>query len=183
MADSDVTSKQLAILKFLTDHLEGINPSNENPATGEPYTTDLSGSVVRGVLTIGSDRKVPLLAINEPPTPTDSLFADAGATKKKEVWRLLLQGFAEADENNSNDPAYLLKAITEQRLSRLVEETQGRHTFPEGKAFAKLVIAKLKVHQGVVRPPDDKVSPTAFFYIPLTIEMGTDICNPYHQET
>ena len=47
-------SKQLRTLKALTAHLEGINPDNTDPATGNPYERDLRGKVYRGrsVLTV-----------------------------------------------------------------------------------------------------------------------------------
>jgi hypothetical protein len=41
-------SKQLRTLKALTEHLEGINPTNTDPATGQPYARDLTGKVYRG---------------------------------------------------------------------------------------------------------------------------------------
>jgi hypothetical protein len=175
--------KQLAILNHIVAHLEGINPDNIDPATNLPYEMDLRGSVYLGRTTLGADVNLPALAINEPPVPADSVFADDGNVKQVGKWRNLLQGFAEKDMENPSVPGYKLKAIVEQRLSRMVQKTNGKPTFPQEHLPARFGVQALKVHQGVVRGPDEKVSSTGFFYIPLTLDMATDMTNPYVEET
>ncbi len=66
------------------------------------------------------------------------------------------------------------------RLARLIQmdPRTGTPTFPD-EHFLGSLISGLTIGQGVVRPPDEKVSPKAFFYIPLVVELSTDVSNPY----
>lgn len=176
MADSI----QLQILKTLTTLLEGANPTNEDPGTGEPYALDMRDKVFRGRTEFGQDVILPAFSILESPVPVESLHAGEGGVKKKENWRLLLQGFGTDDKLNPTDPAYMLKAVAEQRLARIIaEKEQGLGPlFPDDYLLGNLITG-LKIPQGVVRPPEKQISATAFFYIPLIIEMTTDTRNPY----
>lgn len=171
-------SKQLKILKRLTALLDGITPAEIDPATGVAYAVDLAGKNFRGITVIGQDTKLPATTILEAPQPINGEPADDLQTRRHENWRLLLQGFAVDDKENPTDPAYVLKAIVEQRLSRIVAEEQGDPVYPDDFLLGKLCTGFV-IGQGVVRPPTKEVSPTAFFYIPLTVKLATDVTNPY----
>lgn len=173
-------SKQLVVLKRLTALIEGANPDNDDPATDAAYAVDLRGAVFRGRSEIGASDPKPCIVILEAPQPINGIPADTNQTVRKEEWRLLVQGFVQDDKTNPSDPAYALKAIVEQRLSRLsaVSGSTGDPVFPEDYLLGRLVV-NVVIGQGVVRPPTKEVSPTAFFYIPLTVELKTDITNPY----
>jgi len=172
-------SKQLKVLRALTELLEGINPTNEDPETLAPYTVDLRNKVFRGRTTLGANVTMPALALLEAPTPVESLHAGKDSLTKLEGWRLLLQGFAADDQINPTDPAYDLKALVERRLSRVIETKQhnGEGLFPEHYLLGKL-LTDLKILQGVVRPPEEKISATAFFYIPLVVGLTTNASRP-----
>lgn len=175
MADS----KQLLIMKALTTLIEGINPTEQNYALGIPFTLDLRKKVFRGRTIIGNDVTMPAVAILEAPTPVSAAQAAEEGVKKREDWRLLVQGFAADDKQNPTDPAYNLKAALEVQLSKVIAlDGQGLPLFPAWHMLGNLVTG-MTISQGVVRPPEEKVSQYAFCYIPVTVKLATDVRNPY----
>lgn len=173
-------SKQLRVLKALTAIVECINPTNEDPATGAAFDIDLRGAVWRGRSVFGQETAGKhFVSILEAPQPINGLAADDHHTTRSEQWRLLVQGFVPDDKENPTDPAYDLKAKVEMQLARIVKlNKQGDGEYPEDFLLNGLV-SKLVIGQGVVRPPTKDISPTAFMYIPLTVEITTDVTNPY----
>lgn len=173
-------SKQLKVMKRLTALIEGINPTELNYAMDEPYELDLRQKVFRGRTIIGSEVEMPAVAIMESPTPFDALYGGENKILKYEGWRLLVQGFATDDKENPLDTAYDLKAALELQLSKTIKvnNSNGDPLFPEDYMLGNLV-AGVEISQGVVRPPDEKVSRYAFCYIPLIVKLGTDVSNPY----
>lgn len=178
--------KQLRVLKALCTHLEAINPTNLDPGNPDdedyvpaPYDVDLRDKAFRGKTVFGNDTLPPFLSLLESPQPGMVDAVGFAKTTRREFWSILLQGFVIDDPVNPTDPAYLLKAQVEQRLSRLIAtNAEDDPLFPNEYLLGKLIIS-LTIGQGVVRPPDEKVSSKAFFYIPLVIEMKTDTSNPY----
>jgi len=178
-------SKQLRVLKKLVAHLEGINPDNVDPATGEPYTVDLRGRVYRGRSILTVDAAEDCLSILE--FPRQELFSEVGehGIVRNESWLLMLQGWPEDDPENPSDPAYALKAMVEKRLSRiLVEKKNGRGpVFPDefmlGEHNGQPELTALTISPGVVRPPEDAASRLAMFYVPLTLGLRVDVSDPY----
>lgn len=166
------TSKQLAVLKRLTAHLEGT----------EVDGGDLTGRVFRGRTTLGTNIKYPALAMLEPPAPLQNPGDTAAehGIKRSEGWRIALQGFAEDDPVNPSDPAYELKAKVEERLSQIIllEEESGDPVFPNAYLLGRLING-LVIGQGIVRPPEANVSATAFFYMPLLVKIATNVSKPY----
>lgn len=180
----DLVPHQLQVIQALRTHLEGINPTNEDPAyfanglPPQPYSLDLRGKVFIGRTTLGNDVKMPALSILEAPVPNTSLHSGEQGLKKREEWKLLLQGFAQEDMQNPTVPAYQLRAMVEMRLARLILENQGLAVYKDEYLLSGLV-QRVILNQGVVRPPEEKVSSTAFFYIPLVIVLATNSANPY----
>lgn len=176
-------SKKLQVLKALTSHLEAINPTNIDPATDEAYVLDLRGNVSRGRTIFGeSDVKSitqPLVSILEAPRTTDPVGVGDRITRSS-LWQLLVQGFVKDQRENPTDPAYDLSAAVEMRLSRLIKvnERNGEAQYPEEYMLGGLV-KDLRIGEGIVRPSDPQVSPTAFFYLPVGVELVTDLSNPY----
>lgn len=178
--------QQLNVLRVLCTFLEGINPTNEDPAyalTGQapqPYRWDLRGKVIRHKTVVGTEIPVPLLAVLEATKPIDPLFADTGKQVALESWQLLLQGFAPDQDTAAMDSAYNLKAAVVARLGRIVAEegSPPKPAFPEDYMLGNL-LTSFTLNQGVVRPPDAQVSAHAFFYIPLLLQLKTDVRNPY----
>jgi hypothetical protein len=177
--------KQLRILKKLVAHLEGINPDNDDPATGDPYERDLTGRVFRGRSLLTIDDAQDALSIVE--FPNQDIFAPVGehGIVRMETWRLLLQGWPKDDPANPSDPAYAMKAQVEARLARLVSELKGGRgpEFPDefmlGQHGGKNELASLIIAPGVVRPPEDASSRLAMFYMPLVLGVRLNVADPY----
>jgi hypothetical protein len=172
--------KELLVMQRLTALLERIGAPDEiNPGTQEPYEIDLRGKVFRGRMEFGTEVDPPFVAILESPTPFDSLFAAENDVKKKDSWRILVQGFCVDDKKNPSDPAYYLKAAITAQLSKVIAvDGQGLEAFP-GDYFLGNLLTGMTISQGVVRPPEQKVSSHAFCYIPLILGLATDARNPY----
>lgn len=178
-------SKQLRILKKLVAHLEAINPDNDDPATGAPYTVDLRGKVYRGRSILTVDAAEDCLSILE--FPRQEIFVPVGdhGVVRLESWMLMLQGWPEDDPENPSDPAYALKAMVEKRLSRIVaEKPNGRGPmFPDefmlGEHEGNRELASLTIAPGVVRPPEDAASRLAMFYVPLVLGVRINVADPY----
>lgn len=165
--------KQLLILRRLTAHLEGITPDNG-------YAFNLAGKVYRGRTVFGDEVAPPYLSILEAPRPDDSVVS-AGSDKlrRSEQWVLLIQGWTPDDGTGPTDTAYELKAAVEKRLSEVVvEDGQGRAANPDSYKLGGL-IDRMTIGPGVVRPPTEGVSATAFFYLPVVVGMTADIRNPF----
>jgi hypothetical protein len=173
--------KLLRALKNLTAHLEGINPDNDDPATGQPYTVDLRDHVFRGrsILTI-KDAENALSILEFPRQDIYSTVGEHGIVRKDSL-SIMLQGWPADDPENPSDPAYLLKAMVEMRLARIVaERPNGMRggVYPDeymlGGELASLIIAP-----GIVRPPEDAGSRLAMFYMPLVLGIRVNVADPY----
>lgn len=180
-------SKQLLIVKKVTALIESVNPDNTNPATEAPYPFDLRGAVFRGRATIGENDPAPACTIleNPRPIPTEFLTGERKDHPKQEIMTLLVQGFSAQDDDNTGDPAYDMKAMVEQVLSRATQTNPktGDPMFPDdfmlGKVNGKYLATDFTIQTGGVRPPTSGVSPTAFFYLPLVIKFTFNPTNPY----
>lgn len=161
-------SKQLRILKKLTAHLE--------------LTSGYEGiKCYRGKLVVSAKEVEDCLSVLEAPRPVVGQPAGHQGHKRLETWTLLVQGWPKDDKENPSDPAYAMKAAVEQWLYRLiaVEEQTGMPVYPDLYLLGG-DIASLTIGQGVVRPPsEDAASRLAMFYLPLILEITTDVSNPY----
>jgi hypothetical protein len=174
MADSI----QLDILKKLTTHLEGITP-----AAG--YLFDLSSSVFRGRAVHGDDAPETMLSIVEFLQPDRTLeTASENNLLRSEQWILLVQGWVKNEDHaHPTDEVYQLKATTELRLSRLIEinRSTGDPEYPNEYLLGlhKKSISSMTIGPGVVSGPRIEVSPKAFFYLPLGINLVLDVTKPF----
>lgn len=174
-------TKQLRIIRRLATLLEGITSfTYKNDANADVTVNyDLVGRVWRGRSVITQDDAEDALSILEAPRPIIGAPAGHAGLRRKETWTLLVQGWPKDDKKNPSDPAYILKAAVEQRLSRIVElDDQGMVKFPEVASLFERDIITLTIGQGVVRPPEDQLSRLAMFYLPLILEITTDVANP-----
>lgn len=161
-------SKQLRILKKLTTHLEA--------------TSGYTGiKVYRGTLIVSAKEVQDCLSILEAPRPVVGQPAGHQGHRRLETWTLLVQGWPQDDKNNPSDPAYALKAAVEQWLYRIIaqDEKTGLPLYPDVYLLGG-DIGSMTIGQGVVRPPEQEAaSRLAMFYLPLILEIATDISNPY----
>lgn len=160
-----ITSNRLNILKALTSHLQGITPANG-------YDYDLSSAIKRGRALFGNDDPIPLVSILESPRSDQWVFAGYDDSERKENWSLLIQGWVADDIDNPTDPAYLLMAAVEHRLSRITatSSTNGYEVYPTEYLLGR-TIGNFRVLPGVVRPPMEQVSSKAFFYLPIQVAL------------
>lgn len=158
---------RLRVLKALTSALEEITVDNG-------YQHDLAGRVHRGRLILTEEDEVPCLAINEPPQEPDLNVAPHGGSEVETKLTVLIQGFVDDDRDNPTDPAYHLLGDVQKRLAQERTRTRGYDIL----GMSHRVMA-LDMGQGVVRPPDEVVSDTAFFWLPVTLTFGEKLNDPF----
>lgn len=166
-------SKRLDILKALTAQLETISEDNG-------YRHSLAGRVYRGRDRFGAEyaTKRPFVSVLEAKATDYGLPANEEDTVRMDEWILLVQGWAVDDIRNPTDPAYELVADVEKCLAMLIaKDERGQPMYPGiyrlGDKIAKLVLA-----QPVVRPAEDGLSDSAFFYLPIRVGLKVDIRQP-----
>lgn len=169
-------SNKLDVLKALSDHLEGINPD-----TTPDCPFDLRGKVYRGRVIFGEETKPPFIALLEAPRQINPSGGGDAKLSQNEDWVILIQGFVDDDTNHPSDEAYSLLSWTQQRMSRITQQkTNGGNggQYPdEYRLGGKL--GEILYQIPIVRPGKDDVSATAYFYMPVTIKMVTDLANPF----
>lgn len=162
-------SKQLRILKKLCAHLE--------------LTSGYDGIIChRGLSVISADNLMDTLSLLEAPRPVVGSAAGVGGPKRAEEWTLLLQGWPRDDKKNPSDPAYAMKAACEHQLSKLLQVNDDNTGVlnRDGAVLLGGDISSLTIGQGVVRPPNQEAaSRLAMFYLPLILEITTDVRNPW----
>lgn len=165
---NDSDPKQLRILKKFTNHLE--------------LTSGYEGiKCYRGKTVVTAKELEDCLSLLEAPRPLVGQPAGHLGHKRLETWTLLLQGWPKDDPDNPSDSAYVLKAAVEQWLYRIiaVEDRSGLPMYPELHLFGGDIVS-LTIGQGLVRPPSEEAaSRLAMFFLPLIVEITTDVSNPY----
>lgn len=172
MADS----KRLLILKDLTALLQGITLANG-------YQHDLSTvdgvlRVYRGRTSFGRETEMPVVNILEPLNPDREPATTDYGLVQKDRWVLLIQGWAQDDEENPTDPAHLLMADVKKRLAEIIKDaTQPfQPTTPLYMLGGK--VTGLSIEPGTVRPPDEN-SERAFFFLRIVLDVVEDLGDPY----
>lgn len=167
-------SKRLEVLKALTAHIENTVSIDNG------FKHNLSKKVFRGRDRFGNDyaSKRPFVSILEAKASDYGLPANEEETVRLDEWILLVQGWAVDDMLNPTDPAYDLVADVERCLAMLIaKDEQGQPLYP-GIYRLGGKIAKLTLAQPVVRPAEDGLSDSAFFYLPIRIGLKVDIRQP-----
>ena len=173
-------AKRSAILMKLTQHLQPIEYDSYN---GNHYS--LASSVFRGRTVFGDEVHEPFLTILEKPRQLIGPVAGDSKVVRDDTWDLLIQGFATDDKKNPLDPGYELLAHVEQRMSRLLlqKTNGGGPVYPDEHLLGlKGLVTGLSFIIPIVRPPEVDVSDTAFFYMPLSIGVKTDMATPFIEE-
>lgn len=160
---------RLVILKKLSEHLDGID-------TIDGYNYDLKDSVFRGRTIFGEDDPLPMLSILEAPRAEGSLYG-GDYEVKRDKWQLLIQGWTEDDAENPTDNAYLLADDVEKRLGMLIAmrpDNSGRPLYSTIYKLGDLII-DLEFGPPIIRPPIEQVSSKAFFYLPVTLSLASEV--------
>jgi hypothetical protein len=144
--------------------------------------TDLTKFVFRGKNLVGDERADgPSLSILESPRPDIASFAGEEAFARKEWWTLLITGMTKDDRVNPYDPAYYLQAAVDERLNRVIaikSNGSGSPLYPEHHLLGGLITG-LEVAPPVIRPPEERVSSTAFFFLPIRVGVAVQFGKPY----
>lgn len=159
-------SKQLVILKRMTEHLEGITPDNG-------YDYDLTGKVFRGRSKFGSDEPLPFISILESLRPDQQpIPAGMGGGVRLDDWELLLQGWVDENRSFPTDDLYNLKGAVEKRLAEV--NVEGSSVYRFGK-----LIDKMRIGPGVVRAATPQVGGAEAFYLPLLVTYAINVLDPF----
>lgn len=161
-------TKQLAILKALTVHLEGITPANG-------YEHDLMGRVFRGKSKFGSEESLPFVSILESLRP-DNRPLEAGPEKliRLERWELLVQGWVDENREFPTDDLYQLKGAVEKRLAELLNTPENTPLYRLGG-----LIVSIRIGPGVVRAATPQVGGAEAFYLPLLVDYVMNLGDPF----
>ena len=166
---------RLLILQRLQALLSGIT----DIGLGTPV--DLSNSVYRGRILLGVEtRTFPILSLLEAARPDQAVdFHGDWDDWRSEGWTVLIQGMIDDDPIHPTDRAYYLQAAVEKRLSLITADNQfGQPVDPAVFNLGGL-INRIEVGPPVVRPPEDKVSATGFFFQPVRLGIAGRIGEPY----
>lgn len=160
---------RLTVLKKLTTHLAGI-------ATIDGNNYDLEDAVFRGRTIFGDNDPLPMLSILEAPRAEGSIYA-GNFEVKSDKWQLLIQGWTDDDAENPTDNAYLLADDVEKRLGMIIAmrpDNSGRALYPTIYLLEGSII-NLEFGPPIIRPPMEQVSSKAFFYLPVTLSLASEV--------
>lgn len=164
MADS----KRLAVIKTLTELLQGITPANG-------FVSDLSTAVFRGITVFSNTDPLPMVCVVENPEPKSETTWVGDRTRYKHKFELYIQGFADAGQtattHNSPDAAYDLMAEVQKQLALIVTP---------GNEFYRLrnLIVSFEVTPGTVRQ-DEGTGTHPMFLMLARIEVAENFADPY----
>lgn len=166
---------RLLILQRLQTLLSGIT----DIGLGTPV--DLTNSVYRGRILLGAEVKpLPVLSLLEAARP-DQAASMHGDEKdmRGEGWTILVQGMIDDDPIHPTDRAYYLQAAVEKRLSLITEVNGFGQPVDPAVHYLGRLITDFEIGPPVVRPPEDKVSATGFFFQPVRLGIAGRIGEPY----
>lgn len=168
---------RLLVLQRLCDHLGTLVAD----IGGTPEA--LVGRVFRGRNLFGEETRecLPIIAVVEAPRPDAGVgYASDWSELRDEMWTLLVQGRISDNAILPSDKAYWLCAAVEQHLLRIssTDRDSGDPTHPSVFNLGGL-ICELQIAPPVVRPPEDKVSSTAFFFLPIRVRLVTQSSSIY----
>lgn len=171
--------KRLVVLKRLTEYLE------TEITTANGYQHTLTDSVYRGRAFFDQNDPLPAVSILENVDP-DRYPRSAGRfgpehPTQNESWTLLIQGWAVDDKKHPTDPAYRLMADVRKALAKIAYRGDPRQARPPGDLYMLgELLTDFIVEPGVVRPPFEQVSDTAFFWMRVTAGISEDPNDPYN---
>ena len=173
-----IESRKKAIMRWLAEYLSG-EVSVANGYLHDLKNEDGDDQVFRGRTQFGEEVQPPFLSILEATRPFDPNSGGDSKVKRQSRWPLLLQGFATDDRLNPTDPAYDLAADVERAIAKLMEmDDQGMPRYPDIYHLGPWQL-EVSVSEAIVRAPDPDISDTAFFYLPVILDVVTDLRTPY----
>ena len=137
-------------------------------------TEEIPCRVFRGRVVFGDDDPLPMVSLLQAPIQPDQVPSKGANPSRTGPWELLLQGFVDDDFDNPTDPAEYLLADVQ---SRLAKEKLKLYD-DESTMFGVKGVHDIHIGVGVVRPPDE-ISAKAYFWLPITLDVASDLSKPY----
>lgn len=169
---------RLLILQRLTALLQGV-VTPDFDLSGE-------GGVLRGRNIIGIDpfvnnsRDHLVALIESPRVDAATLYTADWNEMRHDGWIILLQGICKDDGAlDAPDRAYHLQAAVEQQLSRILATDRNGDPVFQGDFNLGGLLSDIEIGPPVVRPPEDLVSASAFFFQPIRLHVPQLVSNPY----
>lgn len=162
---------RLRVLKALTEHLktvDGLQDGVDEHGRPQPH-------VYRGRDIFGENDLLPIISILEAPEEQKQVDASSPRTTVQNHWRLIIQGFVQDDAENPTDTAYVMAAKVIESVAQVKQQRRNILGFGEKKPC----ILDLQIGAPVVRPADNEVSSTSFFYFNVTLHMVEDWHDPF----
>lgn len=176
-----VLPSRLAIMTAFCNVLTTPTPTETNDTFGVL-------KVHRGRSILGAEVKpLPCLAVIESPiTDPGVTYVGDDDEMRRDTLVFLVQGRIDDTKNDSadgftqsTDVAYWLEAAVESRLARIqAKDKYGVPLYPDEWCLGRL-ITEMKIGSPVVRPPEQTVSATAFFFLPVRVGIAKQSDQPY----
>lgn len=165
---------RIRVLDALATCLSAISPDSDTK-----YVNDLSdGKVWVGRLIFGANDPLPALSILEAVAQDDPLTgAPIDAFASEGWWVLYVQGFVQYDSAHPTRPAHVLMADVAMALSTERKRQAANKRDPDMLGMGGKVV-DIKIGFGVARPPDE-VSGTAYFWLPVALQLVENRTDPY----
>lgn len=160
------TPIQISVLEAIQDRLESITK-------GDEYHFTLKDRVFVGRPVFDENDPIPMISILEVPLPPEQRMVPKGSNLVSGKWELFIQGWVKEEDRNSKfltKQAYCLKQDVQRALLR--ERKNFDRVGVADPLFGCREIQDFHLDRGVVRP-DEERSTTAFFWMPLTIDLAT----------
>lgn len=170
------TPTRLLVLQRLGAVIE-----NTSWPTEEDLDATLQNKVFRGRNLSGEeDKPWPIVSIIEAPRPDIGVYAGEDMFMRQDRWTLLINGIILDDKLHPTDAAYHLCAAVEMSLGRIIAKKpgSGRPLYPDEHMLGDL-ISSFEIAPPVIRPPSDKASAAAFFFLPVRVGIATPVGQPY----
>lgn len=168
---------RLRVLKAMTETIKTVTPANG-------YTHDLSDyaddggtqrpRVFRGRDKFGLSDPLPLVSVLEHPRALDNLMGSEGTSVSTGDWELIVQGFVEDDPENPTDPAHILAAEV---IKAIIGARKKFNNLGLGSRMP--CVDDIEIGSYVVRPADDVISASAFFYMIVNLRLVEDLADPF----
>lgn len=168
---------RLEVLKRLTAALEEITPANG-------FQHDLTGKVWRGRNKVSANAPYPLITILEdgqqPDLSTGPERFDPSPVRSQS-WSLLIKGDVADDKQHPTDLAHYLMADVKKRLMQVARERTGNAAIGGSCNILQMhgLVSKLHISPGIVRPSEENISPSSFFWLVVTLEIVEDMEEPF----
>lgn len=174
---------KLQVLRALTAAIKEVTPTNGyvcDLADYDPGDGVTMERVYRGREYFGDEDPLPMVGILEGTNPADEVAEPPYDGEIAEYdWPLLIQGWTRNDPEHPTDQAYLLLADVRQRLNmERRRKKPGDRTSRRILGFDEDKITRLSIGPGVVRPPDT-LSPTAWWWLNVTVRIVDNAAEPY----